>query len=417
MQRRVSAPPPLIIPRAGDWLAKDTVRAASRAATIGLRRFLLSDLFGIFLATRFGYLLLTYFGVALLHDPALVGTDHMGFSGYLLDNWFYRDSQWFRTIATDGYHYFGPGVRSTVAFFPVFPALIKSLNEFTAIDPGISAMIISNAAFLGAMLYLEKLCRREYGEAVARRAVLYMAVFPTSFFSFAPYSESLFLMLSIASLYYMRGERWWLAGMIGACAAGTRILGVLLVIPFAIEYLRAHQYDMRRFRQTVLAGALIPAGLAAYMLYLYGLTGDALAFVRSEEGWNRATTWPWQVLSTSLADIPKAGDYHPYFQAHAIVENGLVLGCLAILLAGFRLAPLSFTLYGLACLATLLSAPVVTSYIPITSMSRYVFVLVPIYIVLARLGRWAIFDRLYVLLSIGGLAMFTTLFLNHMWGA
>jgi hypothetical protein len=264
---------------------------------------------------------------------------------------------------------------------------------------------------------MEKLCRREYGEAVAHRAVLYMAVFPTSFFSFAPYSESLFLMLSIASIYYMREERWWLAGIIGGLAAGTRILGVLLVIPFAIEYFRAHESNLRRFRQTVLAGALIPAGLGAYMLYLYGLTGDALAFLRSEEGWNRSTMWPWQVLSTSLGDIPRAGDYHPYFQAHAIVENGMVLGCLAILLVGFRLAPLSFTLYGLACLMMLLSAPVVTSYIPITSMSRYVFVLFPIYIILARLGRWAIFDRLYVLLSAGALAMFTTMFLNHMWGA
>ena len=41
-------------------------------------------------------------------------------------------------------------------------------------------------------------------------------------------------------------------------------------------------------------------------------------------------------------------------------------------------------------LATLLSAPVVTSYIPITSMSRYVFVLVPVYITLAHLGRFSL---------------------------
>jgi Gpi18-like mannosyltransferase len=378
---------------------------------------LLSDLFGIFLATRLAYLLLTYFGQALLHDPALVGTNRTGFSGYLLDNWFYRDSQWFHTIVTEGYHYFGAGVRSSVAFFPVFPAATKALNGVTGIDPGVSALIVSNISFLGALLYLQKLCAREYGDTVARRAVFYMAIFPTSFFSFAPYSESLFLLLSIASLYYMRSERWWIAGILGGLAAGTRVLGILLSIPFAVEYLRAHQFDLRKLRLTALAGFLIPAGLGAYMLYLYGLTGDALAFVRSEAGWNRSSMWPWQVLTTSLQDIPKAGDYHPYFQAHAIIENGLVLGCLFLLLLGFRLVPISFTLYGLACLAVLLSAPVVTSDIPITSMSRYVFVLVPIYIVLARLGKWPIFDRVYVLLSIGSLAIFTSLFVNHMWGA
>ena len=94
-----------------------------------------------------------------------------------------------------------------------------------------------------------------------------------------------------------------------------------------------------------------------------------------------------------------------------------MLGCLLTLLLGIRRIPLSFVLYGLACLAVLLSAPVVSSDIPITSMSRYLLVLAPVYIVLARLGRWPIFDRLYVLLSVSGLALFTTLFLNHMWGA
>jgi len=94
-----------------------------------------------------------------------------------------------------------------------------------------------------------------------------------------------------------------------------------------------------------------------------------------------------------------------------------VIGCLLTLLLGIRRIPLSFVLYGLASLGVLLSAPVVSSDIPITSMSRYLLVLAPVYIVLARLGRWPIFDRLYVLLSVSGLALFTTLFLNHMWGA
>ncbi|MGH2390343.1 MAG: hypothetical protein ACRDIE_19250, partial [Chloroflexota bacterium] len=87
------------------------------------------------------------------------------------------------------------------------------------------------------------------------------------------------------------------------------------------------------------------------------------------------------------------------------------------LVGGMRALPVSFTLYGFACMGALLSAPIITSDIPLQSMSRYVLVLVPMYIVLARLGRRPIFDRLYVLLSAGGLAMFTALFVNHMWGA
>src|SRR5205823_5333062 len=110
----------------------------------------------------------------------------------------------------------------------------------------------------------------------------------------------------------------------------------------------------------------IPAGLGAYMLYLYGLTGDALAFIRAEAGWYRVAMWPWQVLSTSIQDVPKAGDHHPYFQAHAIFENSLVLFCLLILLLGIRRVPFAFVLYGLIYVAVQLSAPVITSDIPIT---------------------------------------------------
>jgi hypothetical protein len=176
-------------------------------------------------------------------------------------------------------------------------------------------------------------------------------------------------------------------------------------------------WRLRRIRPDVLSCTLIPAGIGSYMLYLYGLTGDPLAFIGAESGWYRAAMWPWQVLTTSLRDIPKAGDQHPYFQAHAIFENSLVLFCLVILVLGIRRVPLSFVLYGITYVAVQLSAPVITSDIPITSMSRYLLVVAPVYIVLARLGRWPIFDRLYTLISLCSLAIFTTLFLNHMWGA
>ena len=416
MQEQLSAAGRLELAPA-DWLLRE--RAGywwRRARTVG-RRWLLSDVLSIFLATRLAFLLLTYFGLALLHDPALVGSTGVDVPSFQLSPWEYRDSQWYQTIGTDGYHYYGPGHRSAIAFFPIYPMVAKAVHMLSGIGLDVSLILVANFSFLGALIYLYKLCKREYGEAVAHRAIFYMAVFPSAFFSFAPYSEPLFLFLSVASLYYMRGRRWWLAGLFGGFAAGTRILGVLLILAFIWEYLDSKDFKLRRIRGDLLAGALIPAGIGAYMLYLYGLTGDPLAFVRSAAGWNRVAMWPWQVLSTSLSDVPKSGVNHPYFQAHALIENGLVVACLLTLLLGIRRIPFSFIIYGLTSMAVLLSAPVISCLIPITSMSRYLFVLAPVYIILARWGRWPIFDRLYVLLSAGGLALSATLFLNHMWGA
>lgn len=416
--QQISSPSRLDAFIAGELLTREQILGTVSSVARVLQRAIFSDILSIFLATRVVFLLLTYFGRALVHDPALVGNNDLGIgSVYMLDAWFYRDSQWYLTIVNDGYHYFGVGQRSAVAFFPVFPILVKALHSVVSVDPGICAMLVANGSFLGAMAYMYRLCKREYGEDTARRAAFYMAIFPTSFFTFAPYSEPLFLLCSIASLFYMREQRWWMAGLMGGLAAGTRVLGVLLLVAFAWEYLRTHRFDPRRFRLSLLAGALIPAGLGAYMLYLYGLTGDAMAFVKAEAGWNRSATWPWQVLTASLEDVPKSAQFGQYLQAHALIENGIVVLCLAVMLAGLRLVPFSFSLYGLTCMAFLLSAPVVTSTIPVTSMSRYVLVLVPVYIVLARLGRYPLFDRLYVCLSVGGLAIFSTLFLNHMWGA
>ena len=406
------------LPRGGVLAALAFPRLPTRGSAVAtLRRWLLSDVFSIFLATRLAFLMLTYFGRALLHDPALVGNSRLGFSGYLLDSWYYRDSQWFLAIVRNGYNYNGVGHRSAVAFFPLYPASVKLLQGLTSIDPSVMAMIVSNLAFLGAMIYMQKLCALEFGDAAARRAVFYMAIFPTAFFTFAPYSESLYLMLSIASLYYMRCERWWAAGILGGFAALERILGVLLSIPFAWEYAHRRGFAWRKLRLDVLGGAFIPAGLLSYMVYLYGLTGDPFAFVHAEAGWYRVSRLPWEVLVTSLRDIPLSAANHPYFQAHSLIENGCVLAALLLLTAGVRSVPVSFTLYGFACMAALVSSPIITSDIPLQSMSRYVLVLVPIYMVLAKLGSRPIFDRLYVLLSAGGLAMFTTLFVNHMWGA
>jgi hypothetical protein len=396
---------------------RGAVLAVARRALVLVRLSLLSDVAAIYLGTRFAFLLVTYFGRALLHDPALVGPNHLGFSGYLLNDWFYRDSQWFLSIVNNGYTYHGAGRVASVAFFPAYPLLIKSLQLALGLAPDLGAMMIANLAFLGALIYMRKLAEHEFGPSVARRAVFYMAIFPTAFFSFAPYSESLFLLCSIASLYYMRTERWWLAGLFGGLACGTRVLGIFLAIPFAWEYLRRHHWNPRRFRLDVLAGALIPAAVVAYMVYLDGFTGDPLAFVHAEAGWFRESVPPWKVIITSLSDIPKAGAYHPYFQAHAIVENSLMLCVAAVLLAGIWLAPASLTLYGCSCLIFLLSAPIVTSDIPLTSMSRYLFAIAPMYPILARLGRWPVFDRIYVLLSVGSLALFSCMFVNHMWGA
>ena len=61
-----------------------------------------------------------------------------------------------------------------------------------------AALLVSNLAFLGALLALFALTADAFGERIARRAIVVTALFPTAFFFLAPYTESLFLFLSMS---------------------------------------------------------------------------------------------------------------------------------------------------------------------------------------------------------------------------
>ena len=72
---------------------------------------------------------------------------------------------------------------------------------------------------------------------------IYLAIGPLSFFLQAVYTESLFLLLSLACFVFAREGRWRLAGFMGLLATLTRSTGVLLLIPMVVLLLRAARLE------------------------------------------------------------------------------------------------------------------------------------------------------------------------------
>ena len=87
---------------------------------------------------------------------------------------------------------------------------------------------------------------RDFGDRIAYRSVLFISIFPTAFFWQSVYSESLFLMLSIACIMWAREERWKLAGVAGLLAVLTRSAGFMLLVPMTICYLEQRDWKLRR---------------------------------------------------------------------------------------------------------------------------------------------------------------------------
>ena len=260
---------------------------------------------GVFVALRLGLTVLGLAGVALLPHPGAAASTAAGIPGPVgVPGWpappvtpgwhnavtsFERfDGLWFLRIATGGYRD-GDG---SAAFFPGYPLLIRAVSPLVGGHPLAAALLVSNAAALGAMVVLYFLTAAEITERVARRTVLYLAVFPTSFFLLAPYSEATFLLLVLLSLWEARRSRWWVAGAAGIAAAATRNIGVLLVLPLAAEAIHQRREGRPGSTAARLAWAAAPvAGLVVYLGYWQATAGDWLAPIHQQANWQRAAAF------------------------------------------------------------------------------------------------------------------------------
>ena len=287
------------------------------------------------------------------------------------------DYLWYSNIVNEGYHLSVPGGEANVAFWPLYPMLVKGLIEFTSLDSiGLTGILISNVAFFAAIYYLYKLVLLSHPQEVAFRTVLYLSLFPTSFFFSSFYADSLLLLGVSAAFYYQIKGQGIRSGIFGAVAALTHPSGTLLALPMVVEQV-LHKRGLRH------SGGLliIVLGISAFPIYLLTKLSNPLASTVAASGGSggHAWDWPldtlWNALNLALTD--------PWtdtgFLFSAIVTTGLI----AITAASLRSQRLSFSLWVLALLALYLSLP---PRIPLDSMSRYALVFFPCFIMLARWG-------------------------------
>lgn len=354
-----------------------------------------------------------------MYDPSGLSA-HLGSVGNLLAASAIRwDAIHYLAIAKLGY-----SDPASLPFFPLYPLLVRTLGYPVGSDP-IAGVVISVLAFGVALRLLHKLTALELGARAADATMLIVAFAPLSFFFSAVYTESLFLALSVGSIYAARRGRWRLAAGLGGLAAATRVTGVLLAVPLAIMYLRE-----RRRPDRGLAWLLaVPAGLGAYLAYLaikgYGLLAPFSAQVTGHQHRMAGS------LSTIVAAVRAAsyglrwiGDqpiYHPSI-AGAFSSGAesilllLVLGvAVASLVATFRRLPLAYGAYALAGLVVCTWSPVAGQ--PLQSFDRYAMTIFPLWMVG---GAWLAERRLtrpVVVLSGLLLAFWTFQFATWAWVA
>lgn len=313
-------------------------------------------------------------------------------------------------------------------FHPLYPMLIYPFGHlFGGSDAAfnIAGLVISNLAALVAIVYLYLLVRREFSSPIASRTVMYLALFPTSFYLSAIYSESVFLACTIACIYYTRQHRWWLSGLCGGLASLTRIQGLALIVPIAWEYwqvlsdryaplpnmsentliekgniwidsrIRSLWLAARELRNwfSLLAISLIPLGIVPFFIYSKIKTGDFLASIHNHHtGWGRYFEYPWQLLANALTHPQPANPMDWDFWLINIITILIFLG---FTVWSFRRLPMIYALYTLV----MVMLPLSTS--SINSISRYYLIIFPVMMLLAMWSsRGKEFERNFLISSL-----------------
>ena len=293
------------------------------------------------------------------------------------------DGGWYAGIISAGYSWAGPSMQSNVAFFPLYPLLGKIASVALLGNVSLALILVSNLAFLFLLYFLYKLAKRDFDQGTATRSVIYLAIFPLSFYFSAAYTESLMLALAIASFYYAREGRWKLAIVLGTLTTLTRLTGIAILLPLAWEW-----YKQKGLTARSLYLLLVPAGLGAFMLYLWSLTGDPLAFNTAiQKAWNRQIIWPWGQLAVAwrlVTTLPATR----YIAAIARFDFVNMLGFLALTLGAVRSMPAAYWLYSLPVYFVATSSSLdPAAGLPTASVARYLMAIFPAFILMGVLGK------------------------------
>jgi mannosyltransferase PIG-V len=338
------------------------------------------------------------------------------------------DAQWYLRIAEHGYRANVEALRGSRAFFPVYPLLVRGLGGFASAGvAALAAVGISLAALAAGLRLLHRLAAIELGGRAADATVMLLAFAPVAFFFSAPYTESLFLLVSVAAFLAARQGRWALAGVAAAVASGTRPTGALLILPLAILYLYGPRADREpppapgagwrllvpryRPRADVLWLGLAPLGLVAYSLYLRHAVGDALAWQHIQPLFGRRSfEWPTETLRQAAVATFHAlkGDGVDAYRGPILLEAVYLSLAIAAVVGAFRRLPFAYGAYALAALLLAIASPAYVE--PLRSLPRLLLPVFPIAMWLASWTERRGITRAAVVVSAAALAVLTALF-------
>ena len=320
--------------------------------------------------------------------------------------WSRADSNWFIGIAQHGYERNGGEV-----FYPLYPLGLAGVGRALDGEYVVAGILVSLACGAAAFVLLYRLALPRLGELGAKRALLYLAVFPMSLFLQAVYSESMYLLLAVAAFLLAERGRWLPTGFVIGLAILTRVAGIALLPAIALLAWRAPNR-----RRALASLALAPVIAALYPLWLQLSLHAPRAEYTNEAGWNRhfSAVGPlgglWDSIRASWAGVEQlvtgdrthrfwTGSHSDplYVATHNLEDAAFFLAFAWLGIIAWRRFGAPYGLFVLASLAIPLSVPHL-GY-PLLSMPRFCLTLFPAFLALASVANNARREKLVLVVS------------------
>jgi hypothetical protein len=323
---------------------------------------------------------------------------------------------------------FSQSISLSYAFFPFYPLMIRivafplQIFGMNAIATAtLAGVIVSAVGTLLGMLALHDLARDSLGEDGALRAAFYLIIFPTGFFLIQVYTEGLFVGLAFACLAMLKRKHWLAAALLGVAATLTRAVGVALVIPMVVTWLRTGEWldlDLE-WRQILheglalrpLARALLAfSPLIAFGIWKFSYLGLAFDYIESNNFGRGFLSLGYSFFAWAEAFRTMLAGSNPQHTAYYLTEFlGLAIGIVACA-AAFRTHP-EIAWFSFAVILISWGSG------PAQGIHRYILGAPAVFISLARWGRHPAFDRAWTILSLLLMGMLAMLFAFNMWVA
>ena len=279
------------------------------------------------------------------------------------------DAGWYFGIATEGY-YFSYGMKErgeqqNIVFFPAYPLLMRVAGRLLGGTPPsiffIGGTIASWLAFALALMYLFRFARDLLGDEERAAGTLWLvATYPFAVWFGATYTESLFLLGAVASLYNFQKGHVVAGGLWGLLVGFTRPNGCFLSIPLALlalrpylpawlnggplasgRALRAGRADepvrpdpvgvaQPGFIKSMLCASLPGIAVLLYSAYIWQISSDPLSWAEGHAAWGRSYQGLWVLIEERVRFLYTGGAYAYSSQAPDDVLQ--VIGILFVLI-------------------------------------------------------------------------------------